>query len=96
VTVPHGLDRALFERALGVAEAGRQPFAGAVTVGRNDTEWRFTPREAWRAGRYEIVAASILEDPSGNRINRAFEVESDSDAAKRTEPAEYRVPFEVK
>ena len=33
-----------------------------------------TPREPWRAGRYEVVALGILEDLAGNPIGRAFEI----------------------
>jgi hypothetical protein len=63
-------------------------------VNREATEWRFTPRDNWRGGRHAIVAASILEDPAGNRIGRAFEVDS-ADQSRPPEPEQYRVPFEV-
>ena len=33
------------------------------------------PLDAVAAGTYQLVALSVLEDPSGNRIGRAFEIE---------------------
>ena len=39
-----------------------------------ETRWRFTPRVAWVAGDYALVALTLLEDPAGNRLGRAFEV----------------------
>jgi hypothetical protein len=41
-----------------------------------------------------LVVSSILEDPSGNRINRPFEM--DPLSAPATEPDEYRVPFNIR
>jgi hypothetical protein len=47
---------------------------GVQEVDGHETRWRFVPAAPWQAGRYRIVVLGILEDPSGNRIGRAFEV----------------------
>ena len=39
------------------------------------------PRQPWSAGEYALVVEKVLEDVSGNRVGRAFEVDED-----RTEP----------
>ena len=75
IRFPSLMDHALLRRALTVVDSGRDPVAGVAEVSRDQMEWRYTPREAWPSGGYEIVAASILEDPAGNRIGRAFEVD---------------------
>ena len=74
VTFPWRLDRALLERALGVARDGR-PLTGDSLAVAGEREWRFTPAQPWAATAHQLVVLSILEDPSGNRIGRAFEVE---------------------
>ena len=43
-------------------------------VDAHETRWRFVPAAPWQAGRYRLVVLGILEDPSGNRIGRAFEI----------------------
>jgi hypothetical protein len=79
VTFPEPLDHGLLLRAMGVAVAdgatAGAPVAGESAVDENETRWRFTPREPWRAGGYRIVVMTILEDVAGNRIGRAFEVD---------------------
>ena len=82
VTFPEPLDRGLLLRALGVAEGTQGFVAGEVTIDAGETRWSFTPREAWRAGTYQLVAMAMLEDTAGNRIGRAFEV----DRFDRTDP----------
>ena len=74
VTFPWPLDHALLQRALGVEHNGRV-VDGTAETPDGDRSWRFTPAAAWPAAPHQLVALSILEDPSGNRIGRAFEVE---------------------
>ena len=47
---------------------------GEISLGPFETRWRFTPRVAWVAGDHALVALTLLEDPAGNRLGRAFEV----------------------
>ena len=87
VTFPEPLDHGLLMRALGVSDAGGTPMTGDGEVGAGETEWRFTPRDAWPAGDYRLVVLTILEDPAGNRIGRAFEVDQ-FDRVDRSREAE--------
>ena len=43
--------------------------------------WQFVPQQPWAAGEYSLMVEPNLEDVSGNRVGRAFEVDED-----RTEP----------
>ena len=74
VRFPHALDHALLQRALAI-EAGGRPVDGAFEVPAGEREWRFIPAQPWAAVPHDLVVLSILEDPSGNRIGRAFESE---------------------
>ncbi len=96
VKFPHALDDGLLRRAVGVASAGRDPLDGTVAVADGETEWRFTPARPWRAGAHELLVLSILEDPSGNRIGRAFEVEAAQVEDEPPPPEQRTLPFVIK
>jgi hypothetical protein len=59
--------------AAGAARAGRPARGRHGAAGRGETEWRFAPAQAWRAGRYMLRVHPQLEDPQGNRLCSAFE-----------------------
>ena len=75
VRFPWALDRALAERVVGVETADGSAVHGRPEVTDHETTWRFVPRDAWAVGGYRLVALSVLEDPSGNRIGRPFEID---------------------
>jgi hypothetical protein len=95
VQFPEPLDHGLLLHAIGVRRDGR-PVNGEVRVDAHETRWTLTPSEAWRPGRYELVALSILEDLAGNRIGRAFEVDTLARAVPESDPAETAIPFVVR
>lgn len=97
VTFPGPLDYALLHRAVRVAAEDGALVSGMVGVDANETRWTFTPRGPWKAGGYQLVAASTLEDVAGNRIGRPFEVSmlhvTSGPGAQRA--AQAVVPFQV-
>jgi hypothetical protein len=94
VRFPDALDHGLLTRSLGVQRAGH-PVDGDVLVEDGETRWTFTPREPWSAGRYELLALSILEDRAGNQIGRAFEVDNFEAVDKSPDPRTVTVGFAV-
>jgi len=94
VTFRHPLDHGLLMRALGVRAGGRA-LPGAARVEAGETRWTFTPDEPWRAGRHEILALPILEDPAGNQIGRAFEIENADTVDAGPEAETTLVPFTI-
>jgi hypothetical protein len=93
VSFPAPLDHGLIARAISVESAGRS-IEGDIRLDEADTRWTFTPRASWEAGAYELVALSILEDPAGNRIGRAFEVDTTA-ASDPAAPDRYQRPFTI-
>jgi len=81
VTFPKPLDRGLMLRALGVRKNATS-LQGEQQVGAGETTWSFVPAEPWAPGAYQLIALPILEDATGNRVGRAFEV----DEFERTDP----------
>ena len=75
VTFPEPLDHGLLARALGVEDSGGRAVDGDITLDAADTGGCSGRRRHGPRASYQLVALSILEDPAGNRIGRAFEVD---------------------
>ena len=94
ITFPSPLDRGLAQRALSVLRAGTTvELAGDVSVDPGETSWRFTPRDVWQTGDHMILVLPSLEDPTGNRLGRAFEEVSPEDDTKKPP---VRLPFQIR
>ncbi len=90
---PKPMDYALLQHLLEVM-GPREAIDGTIAVQREETEWRFTPRQAWKAGGYRVVVQTTLEDLAGNHIGRAFDVdtfERVAPLAKETAEVAFRV-----
>jgi len=94
VTFPEPIDHGLLYRALAVRSGG-QVLDGDIAIEANETKWVFTPREAWRAGAYDLLALSILEDRAGNQIGRAFEVDDFETVDKGPDPKTVTLSFRI-
>jgi len=57
--------------------------SGVATIGAGETEWRFQPTQPWRAGEHQVVIDMALEDLAGNRIGRAFDVDTMTNPTER-------------
>lgn len=95
VTFPRSLDHGLLQRAIGVSTRNGDAVTGDIAIGTNEKEWRFTPREAWRTGGYNVVVLSILEDVAGNRVGRAFEVDMFERVDSTATPERHTIPFTI-
>jgi len=96
VLFPRPLDNGLLHRALGVENTDGKPLLGDISIQQHETEWRFTPRDSWRAGEYKLVALSILEDIAGNQIGKAFEVDMFDRVDSTAMPERYARPFTIR
>jgi len=76
VSFLRSMDYALLHRALVVINSRGESVKGEMFVQKDETEWRFTPLTPWSYSEYRLLIFPVLEDPSGNRVNRSFEVES--------------------
>jgi hypothetical protein len=94
MTFPSALDRALLERSLSVTRSG-VALAGQWHIEQGETRCQFVPRDSWQPGDHAIVVSPVLEDVSGNRIGRAFEVMSPGEAVPPESSRPTLVPFRV-
>jgi hypothetical protein len=89
------MDYVLLQRMIGIF-LGQDEIAGKIAVERNETEWRFTPREAWKSGSYRITADNTLEDISGNHLDRPFDVDIFETVTKHIATSTTSLPFTVR
>lgn len=70
--------------------------AGSIDVGRNETEWRFTPRQPWQGGGYQLVVDTSLEDLAGNKIGQLFDIDVFDTVTKHITSSTTAIPFEIR
>lgn len=90
VDFPEPMDYALLLRLLEIPGV-----SGTVAVDRQETEWRFTPDRPWKAGAYQLVADTTLEDLAGNRIGREFDVDTFERVSDHIERKTVSLPFRI-
>jgi hypothetical protein len=94
IRFPRSLDNALARRMITVQTKENEEVAGDVTLADEERRWEFRPEKSWTAGDYSLAIDPALEDPAGNSVRRAFEVdvfEVDKQAATQF----VRIPFRV-
>lgn len=96
VKFPEPLDEAMLNRVVWVIDDRGETVQGTIAVKEQETHWLFTPARPWRAGSYNLVAETILEDLAGNSIARPFEVDIFRKIETNVEPETVKVPFAVK
>jgi hypothetical protein len=95
VDFPEPLDRALLDRLIAVQDAEGKILAGRVSIVREETRWRFTPKGPWGAGNYRLVVGADLEDVAGNSIARPFEVDATGPISVQVRTETVVLPFRI-
>jgi hypothetical protein len=96
VRFPEPLDHGLLNRVVWIVDDKNQKVEGKIDVTEEETLWSFTPEKRWQAGKYRLVAETILEDLAANRIGRKFEVDLLRPVDKQGATEIVELPFEVK
>jgi hypothetical protein len=85
----------LLQRMLKVVGA-RGDVAGSIVVGREESEWRFTPQNPWSAGAYRLIVDTSLEDLAGNKIGQPFDIDVFDRVTERITSSTTTLPFEIR
>ena len=95
VAFPTPMNYPLLERMLQVSNVhGGVP--GQVRIDKAETEWRFTPRDAWAAGDYKLIADTGLEDLAGNSIAQPFDIDVFHRVTEHIATKTVAVPFSIR
>ncbi|MBY0526504.1 MAG: hypothetical protein K2R98_24125 [Gemmataceae bacterium] len=96
VAFPKPLDHGLLQRLLWVVDASGNRVPAITTLSNEEKAWHFTPLKGWKAGKYELMIDTALEDLAGNKIDRPFEVDIFEKIDRKVEQKTVKLPFEVK
>jgi hypothetical protein len=96
LTFPKSMDAGLLMRCISVVDATGTPIAGEVTLGIDEKSWSLTPKQPWAPANYQFVVDTLLEDVSGNGIDRPFEVDAFPPIQKAIATKKVKRDFSVK
>ncbi len=92
---PTPMNYPLLQRMLHVAGA-QGNVDGTASIGAQETEWRFTPREPWSAGNYQLIVDVTLEDLAGNHVGQAFDIDVFQHVTEHIATKTISLPFVVR
>jgi hypothetical protein len=75
LALPKSVDYRSLQTGLTVTNAKGQNIAGAITVGKEEKSWSFTPTQPWPAGLHHVRVSPDLEDVAGNTPSRPFDMD---------------------
>ncbi len=89
------LDRALITRLIWISDPTGQELTGTIEIPHGEVAWQFVPQRNWAAGKYQVLAGTVIEDLAGNNIARPFEVDTFPPVRKQLEQKFVSLPFEI-
>ena len=95
VDFPGPMNFPLLQRMIQVS-GPNGPVIGSLSVVRNETEWRFTPREKWTAGNYRLIVDTGIEDLAGNHIGQPFDIDTFEKVTEHIAAKTVPVPFTIR
>lgn len=95
VDFPAPMNYPLLQRMIRVSN-GKGPIAGTISIAREESEWRFTPRDAWRPGDYQLVMDTGLEDLAGNHIGQPFDIDTFEQVTESIKTQTISLPFAIR
>jgi hypothetical protein len=69
---------------------------GTASIARQETEWRFVPREPWPPGKYNLVVNTAIEDLAGNHIGQPFDIDTFEHVTEHIVTDTISLPFIIK
>ncbi len=96
IIFPEPMDHALAQRLIRVSAESGEAIEGKVALEDQERRWAFTPDNAWRRGRYQLIIQTTLEDLAGNNIGKPFEVDLFEGVERRLSTSTVKVSFEIR
>ena len=75
IDFPAPMNYPLLMRMIRVSD-GRRTLTGNIDIQGHETQWRFTPKEPWAAGEYQLIVDTDIEDIAGNHIGQPFDYDN--------------------
>lgn len=94
VQLDESLDEAMLHRSLVVIDPDGKPVDGRIEIALHETRWSYLPAAPWTTGKHTLLVDAVLEDMSGNSIDRPFEVDVERPLDKAVGTKVLRLAFE--
>lgn len=88
------LDAMLIEKNVAVLDVAGNTISGGFLVMKDGQSALFIPQETWKAGTYNLIVQSSLEDLAGNNLNRLFDTDLKQSPKTQT-VASYSIVFTI-
>jgi hypothetical protein len=95
IDFPNPMNYPLLQRMITVTSKSGN-MEGEINITRMETEWRFTPRNQWEAGDYNIVIDTDIEDLAGNHIGQPFDIDEFKTVTKSITTRTVSLPVTVR
>jgi len=95
IDFPVPMNYPLLQRMIRVTDT-KGNIAGTIDIQRQETQWRFTPRETWKAGEYQLIIDTGIEDLAGNHIGQLFDIDTFDHITERITAATVSLRFSVR
>lgn len=93
LTLPKSIDHRGLQNFVKVSDDKGQAIAGAITIGKEEKSWHFTPTQPWQPGGFRVDISPQLEDVAGNTPALPFDHDL---KAPKLPPQKMRFEFEAK
>ncbi len=94
IAFPEPMNYALLQRMIEV-RGPRGVVPGTVSIGHDEMEWRFNPRDRWEAGSYRVVVDTAIEDLAGNHIGQPFDIDVFEHVTEHIATQTISLPFAI-
>jgi len=88
------MNYALLQRMLTVTDA-RGSVSGTVSTAEHETQWRLTPQQPWRAGDYQLIVDTGIEDLAGNHVGQLFDIDVFEHVTEHITTQTISLPFTI-
>lgn len=75
LTLAKSVDYRSLQTGLTITNAKGQTLAGAISIGKDEKSWHFTPTQPWQPGILRVNVSPDLEDVAGNTPARPFDMD---------------------
>ena len=95
VDFPTAMNYPLLQRMLQVSGA-QGTLTGAISIDRQETQWRFAPHNPWKKGDYQLIVDTAIEDLAGNHVGQPFDIDTFEHITEHITTKTISLPFTVR
>jgi hypothetical protein len=95
VDFPTAMNYPLLQRMIQVSST-HGVIEGTIHVTNQETQWRFTPNDAWKPGDYRLLVDNGIEDLAGNHVGQPFDLDTFEKVTEHIVTSTVSLPFHIR